>query len=75
MNKKKLNQTYINRNLIGEKEHREFICFMSEYAIAVRGGCLPPFERSAAQLLCSDEEFLSSSKRRQQLLLGITFQN
>ncbi|MBA2614149.1 MAG: hypothetical protein H0U95_19460 [Bacteroidetes bacterium] len=63
-------------NLLGEKEHRNFLEVQAEFGIAQRGGAFPHnIIPSHINRLASDINFLTSQEKKQLIFSGNIFNN
>lgn len=77
MNQNKLNHTkyILNNTLIGEKEHREFISFLSHCAIALRGGSLSTCTITQRKRISNSINLLTREEKKQLIFSGTLLNN
>lgn len=77
MKKNNINpQTHpLSLNLLGEKEHRDFLNFQSEYGIAIRGGSRSAHPELHTKRISSTINLLGSQEIRQLSFSGTLLNN
>lgn len=77
MNKNNLNRTkyILNNTLIGEKEHQEFIGFLSHCAIALRGGSLSACTTTQRKRISNPINLLTREEKKQLVFSGTLLNN
>ena len=75
-NRSKHTSSITATNLLGEKEHKDFLALQTEFGIAQRGGAYPfNIIPSHVNRLTSDVNLLTSTEKKQLIFLRSIFNN